>query len=517
MPVLDPPVSSSVVSTPATGGAGGITPPPAPGSKIPLLADSAVVYEYSYSTGTGPYTLAGAVGSWKAVADAYDDGATVVYRATDKSARTEYVIGTFDAASGTLSRDTILGSTAGGFTPINWTGRTRVLIHTLVQGLSLCDTPPTDKQLLSFDAASGEWCPITLVFPTPEPDDDTADMQDVTSGTSYNVTLTKPVTQIVWLSSDSGDKITSIPQCETSINGYSLDVKTTLANSDNHFIVPLAGTVAGLANLMFTDENCNAFLRCDAKRNDWVLRCLCCSTPMSGTPSGGGPPVSVTVPCACLLHPTKWSNCSEGSQFAGGISPDGLGVEDSFSNPGTIYTCGESYLSGKYYFEFQYLPTRIPLTQLWAAGIVNSSRVIPGGIRYIGDDSLSVSVGCFRSWGAMANQPWPSTTPTLIIAEPNIGDWVGFAVDLDGLKLWVRNATAGGAYNPLLGGTQDPATGAGGFPIPATVVDGVNPVLIGWSAAANAFSQSVACRLNVGVTAFAGSVPSGYLAWDPHP
>jgi hypothetical protein len=387
-----------------------------------------------------------------------------------------------------------------------------------VQGLQICATPPTDKQLLGFDAITGEWCPTTLVFPTPEPDDDTADMQDVTSGTSYNVTLTKPVTQVVWLSSDSGDKITSIPQCETSINGYSLDIKTTLANGDNHFILPIAGTVAELANLMFTDENCNAFLRCDARRNDWVLRCLCCSTPMSGTP-GGGVPASVTVPCACLLHPTTWASCADGNDFPN-LSADHLTVTDDFLNPGTIYTCGESYLSGQKYFEVQYLPLRTPLSQLWVAGIVNSSRghTPLSSVRYIGDDTLSVSVGCFRSWGALSNQPWPTTTPTLIIPEPNIGDWVGFAVDLDGLKLWVRNATAGGAYNPLMGGTQDPATGAGGFPIPATVVDGVNPVLIGWSAAANAFTQSVAARLNVGVTAFAGSVPGGgYSAWDSHP
>jgi hypothetical protein len=230
------------------------------------------------------------VGSWKAFADAYDDGATVVYRATDKSARTEYVIGTFNAAAGTLSRDTILGSTAGGSTPINWTGRTRVLVHALVQGLPLCDTPPMDGQFLAFDAATGEYCPTTITFPTPTPDDDSADMQDVTGGIDYNVTLTKPVTQVIWLSPDAGSKITNIPLCEASINGYSLDVKTTLANSDDHFIVPEAGTIAGLANLTFADTGCNAFLRCDAQRNDWVLRCLCCTTPMSGVvpPPGRG-------------------------------------------------------------------------------------------------------------------------------------------------------------------------------------------------------------------------------------
>lgn len=283
MPVLGPPVGSTTISVTGSPSIGTPLPTPPPGTKIPPLADSAVAYEYSYSTGTGPYTLAGAIGSWKPFADVYDDGATVTYRATDASARTEYVIGKFDASAGTLSRVIILGSTNANL-PINWSGRTRVQIHALVQGLPLCDTPPLDKQILQFDAIAGEWCPATLTIPPIPPDDDTADMQDVTSGTTFNVTLTKPVTQVVWLSGAAGSKITNIPQCETSINGYSLDVKTTLGNGDDHFIAPQAGTIAGLSNLTFTDTNCNAFLRCDAQRNDWVLRCLCCHTPTAGTP-----------------------------------------------------------------------------------------------------------------------------------------------------------------------------------------------------------------------------------------
>jgi hypothetical protein len=184
MPVLGPPVGSTAIAPAATTGGGAPAPPPVPGAKIPPLADSAVVYEYSYSTGTGPYMLAGAVGSWKTFSASYGDGATVVYRASDHSSNTEYVIGSFNAAAGTLSRMIILGSSNGN-NPINWSGRTRVLVHALVQGLALCNTAPTDGQVLAYDAATGEWCPATITSGSGSgTDDDTWDMQDVNSGTS---------------------------------------------------------------------------------------------------------------------------------------------------------------------------------------------------------------------------------------------------------------------------------------------------------------------------------------------
>jgi hypothetical protein len=232
--------------------------------------------------------------------------------------------------------------------------------------------------------------------------------------------------------------------------------------------------------------------------------CLCPPLPVLPPPL----PTMVHVPCDCPIHPTLWATCAGANTIAGlsvggdELSPDGLSVTNSLSNPGTIYTCGESYVTGKYYFELEYRPGSYPSSQFWAGGIVNSVRVpVPVGVTYPGSDSLGVSVGWGTSqWGFIFNQPWP-VTPSGLTA-PNFGDWLGFAVDLDNKIFGVRNSTLGGSFN--------------NFSLPSSIVDGTHPVLIAWASASNAFSPNMIVTLNVGVTPFIGAVPSGFLPWDPH-
>lgn len=93
------------------------------------------------------------------------------------------------------------------------------------------------------------------------------------------ITLTKPKTQIIWRSPDAGGKATSIPGSAAGNKGYTLDIKTTLANGNTHTVTPTSGTIGGAANFTFTDKRCNLSLVSDADNGDWVIRCLYCALP----------------------------------------------------------------------------------------------------------------------------------------------------------------------------------------------------------------------------------------------
>ena len=82
-----------------------------------ILAD--LVQETTNTTGTGTLTLAGAVSGFQSFA-AIGDTNTTYYR-IKSGADSEVGIGTYTAVGTTLSRDTVLYSTAGGTTPITVT------------------------------------------------------------------------------------------------------------------------------------------------------------------------------------------------------------------------------------------------------------------------------------------------------------------------------------------------------------------------------------------------------------
>lgn len=87
------------------------------------------VLETSTTTGTGTYSLAGALGGYQAFLSTFDDGDTVIYFATDGT-DWERGIGTLtDGDPDTLSRDTILGSSNAG-SAVNWTSGTRSIFST---------------------------------------------------------------------------------------------------------------------------------------------------------------------------------------------------------------------------------------------------------------------------------------------------------------------------------------------------------------------------------------------------
>ena len=128
------------------------------------------VRETSTTTGTGAYTLAGAVSSYEAFSTAFDNADTLFYVAT-MGADWEVGYGTFTAAGTTLARTTIIASsnadaavnwgvgtkdisvTLPGFTDLDATNKTRLV--DAIFGLS-----PVNDDVLQ--RKSGNWASRTL-------------------------------------------------------------------------------------------------------------------------------------------------------------------------------------------------------------------------------------------------------------------------------------------------------------------------------------------------------------------
>lgn len=86
------------------------------------------VKETTTTTGTGTYTLAGAVGGFEAFSEV-GDGNTTYYACTDGT-DFEVGIGTYTASGTTLARTTILQS-SNSDAAVNWIAGTRTIFCTL--------------------------------------------------------------------------------------------------------------------------------------------------------------------------------------------------------------------------------------------------------------------------------------------------------------------------------------------------------------------------------------------------
>jgi hypothetical protein len=146
-------------------------------------APSGAVAEITTTAGTGPYQLnpnsPNALSAYFRFVDVFADGAIIPIE-VDDTAKKEIIVSTFDAVANTLSRDpTAVLFSSNGNALVDWpaTGQRTVRPLSL---FPLCDTPPTDGQALVWDAAIMKYCPGDVSGV----DDDTWDMQDVTSGTS---------------------------------------------------------------------------------------------------------------------------------------------------------------------------------------------------------------------------------------------------------------------------------------------------------------------------------------------
>lgn len=150
--------------------------------------------------------------------------------------------------------------------------------------------------------------------------------------------------------------------------------------------------------------------------------------------------------------------------------------------------------AGKFYFEIKsvlsrgqfdgmgVLPAATSYATFGTAGVGNGVTVQRGGSIQINGVNMGSLLGTFAA-----------------------NDVLGVAIDLTGHLVWCRRNT--GSWNGS--GTADPATGTGGFTIPATAV------APGIAFAGTGTAINDAFTANFGASAFAGAVPSGFTAGWP--
>lgn len=173
------------------------------------------------------------------------------------------------------------------------------------------------------------------------------------------------------------------------------------------------------------------------------------------------------------------------------------------SHPNVLSTSQRN--SGKRYFELTRIGTS-PVGSNMIAGLCNPSFDPLGGL-FPGQPN---SVGwlwqvrsIFIEGVEIASPSVPPETSTMA----SNGDVACFAVDFVNRKLWVRR-DGDPDWNGAGIGSENPATNTGGYDISPAIPAGAYII------ADIASLVSSGMTLNVGGSAFAGAIPSGFTAWD---
>lgn len=163
------------------------------------------------------------------------------------------------------------------------------------------------------------------------------------------------------------------------------------------------------------------------------------------------------------------------------------------------------YTTGKRYFEITVDTT--PSGNGWLMGIMNSAGSLA---TFVGGDSkgfgYQVEGTCWYNAGAVTGAHMRAPSQNAVI---------GVSVDLTNKLIWASDLSLEPTvWNFGTAGTQNPNTGQGGHALNATIVDGtaVYPAFSGLNAGG---THNDAATINCGDSAFVGTVPTGFTAWNP--
>jgi hypothetical protein len=134
-------------------------------------------------------------------------------------------------------------------------------------------------------------------------------------------------------------------------------------------------------------------------------------------------------------------------------------------------------------------------------GFANSSATLTGGYPGANNNSVGAQTGD-NPGGILYNT---AAYGTYIGTQVSAGDVVGIAVDMNKGLFWIKNVTTASNWNNSA--SADPAAGVGGFGVPT-----VSDAFFMW-AGANLGVVADVSTVNFGAAAFAGTLPSGYVAW----
>jgi len=402
-------------------------------------AVSGATAQMTTTSGTGSYQLGDKVQGYFTFDQAHDDGDT--FRVSvDNTVDKEIVDVTYHFGNpSTLSRNVLVATTIGT-TFINWPPSGQRIIRELNRGTA-----------------------------TDVVDDDTCDMQNVDTGLAYTVILTKFDTQVIWNSTTVGTKITTIPGAVAANKGKTLDIKVNVGDNSVHNIIPTSGTIGGLSGITFNDMFCNLFIRSNADKSDWVIRCLCCYTPVLFTPPPMfcGGPLSVSSGGAWDSTIVYAYNVWNFSNLDSLDPPDSYftATNNGAANP-TVYgsitvASRKKHSGGRYYVQFK-SSDMVLIWQLigltsdsYSFGTVSGQLGGPPGSVGLGGPFLAIQA-CYVNGIKIPQSDFGFAGST----------WAGACFDLDVMRAWIEPcSSATGWNNDNFGVVHNPETCQGGFDI----------------------------------------------------
>ncbi len=218
--------------------------------------------------------------------------------------------------------------------------------------------------------------------------------------------------------------------------------------------------------------------------------------PMHPLPLGAG----ASGPC---VPPTTWNPSDKDSLVA--LSNGDLTATVSSGSAWSMVRGTTSQTTGKKYFEVTVTTPTAPSTNFSDVGLADATQALN---TFVG--SSTHSFGC-TSGTPINGEPFyngSSTGAACYQTFSTPGNIIRIAVDLSG-NLWWSRATSDTQWND--DPSADPATGVNGLALHIAGGTAVFPAFSG-----DSVSASVVATLNTdGVcTAFAGTVPSGFAAWN---
>ena len=257
------------------------------------------VKETTTTTGTGTYTLAGAVSGFETFTANLSNSDTTYYVCTDNT-DFEVGLGTFTSSGTTLARTTILASSNSN-NEVNWSSGTRTIFMTY----------PADKAV--FKDASNNINGTFVGDITGNADTATTlETARTINGTSFNgganITVTAAAGTLTGSTLNSGvtaSSLTSLGTLASNLNLGGQDIVTTTSNQDIDLQTHGTGKVVIKGNTDDSGSNPGAIkLNCEANSHGQTLKAAPHSESATNTitlPSSGGDARLVTTSSTATL------------------------------------------------------------------------------------------------------------------------------------------------------------------------------------------------------------------------
>lgn len=215
----------------------------------------------------------------------------------------------------------------------------------------------------------------------------------------------------------------------------------------------------------------------------------------SNSPFTSSPSITITGSTSTFDPANKSANIT--------LSGGNLTASNATSSSWSSVASTTSHSSGKYYFEMQ--PTA--MGNGGNGQMLGFGSALPGA--YPGSNATSYGYQCHSNPTTSDSYYNGSSAGTNRYRYCSVNDVMGFAIDLTAQKVWIQNCTAATGWNVGTGGTQDPASGAGGLSI-----SGISGSIFAlWGGDGSSTTSTVVFNPS-GLSGNTCTIPSGFNQWN---